>query len=872
MRDVIEFAHPWFLAPALVIVILLAWAQRGSLAEMTRAQRRVCFALRTLLLLLLVLALAGLRWLVPSHELAVVFAIDHSASVSAAAQQQARQFVESSLAAKGTSDDAGVIGFAEKPALWQAPAPNLKLPEQWPELAERKGTDLGGALDFASAIFPAGKARRVVLLTDGNDTADTGAAAARRLAAQGIELLTVPLHNESTPEVLVEKVEVPRQLKAGEPFDLVARIRSNVVTTAKVKLYQNQFLLGERDIEIKKGAQDLPWPNLKADGSFISYELEIIPALDTVAENNRASATASLRGEPRVLLVDSEETNGRALADVLRREKITVETRGLTGLPKTIEDLQQFDLFMLSDVSALNLGREQMDLYRRWVQDFGGGFVMIGGENSYGVGGYYRTPIEQMLPVRMEHDDRQDTPTVAMLVVLDRSGSMTAMVGSQTKISLADQGAVFAMNALQPKDQFGVVAVDVRPHTIVPLSQITAKGAAEQKIMSITAGGGGIYIYTSLAEAFQQLRDVSARVKHLLLFSDAADAEEKFAGEMGDSARTGGTSFDLAAAMLAAKITTSVVGLGTEQDKDTAFLRQLAERGNGRFYLTDDATTLPQIFSTETMKVAQSSLIEEPFLAVAGAKSPITAGLDWAQSPLLLGYNATKPKPTADLLLSTERGEPLFATWRYGLGQAAAFTSDAKSRWAAEWLTWPGYGKFWTQVVRGLMRKSDQSSFQVTTSETGNRLELTIDAIKPDGTFRNQMPVKVNMRAPDGTTATQTAEQDGPGNYRATFDLPAEGTSIFSVSSPDLPDGGYVFGHTRSYPREFLQTETNETFLRTLASIGHGKFAPDPKEVFTPPMAATHQHREMTNDFLIAALLLLPLDIWLRRRTWRAAV
>lgn len=870
MNGAVEFAHPWFLLLGLVVV-LLVWLQRRSLADMTRAQRRVCFLVRTLLLLLLVLALASLRWLVPSKELAVVFAVDQSASVSAAAQQQAREFITSSLAAKRGSDDAGVVGFAETAALWQAPAPNVKLADQWPELADRKGTDVGGALDFASAIFPAGKARRVVLLTDGNDTGDGGAAAATRLAAQGIELLTVPLRNESAPEVLVEKVEVPRRLKAGEPFDLTASIRSNVATTAKVKLYQNQVLVGPpRDMELRPGANPFTATNLEANGNFITYELEIVPALDTVTENNRASATASLRGEPRVLLVDTEENNARALADVLRREKINVETRGLTGLPKTLDDLQQFDLFMLSDVSSLNLGREQMDLYRRWVQDFGGGFVMIGGENSYGVGGYYRTPVEQMLPVRMEHDDRQDTPTVAMLVVLDRSGSMTAMVGNQTKMSLADQGAVFAMNALQPKDSFGVVAVDIRPHTVVPLAPITARGAAEQKIMSITAGGGGIYIYTSLAEAFQQLRDVQARVKHLLLFSDAADAEEKVAGEMGDSVRTGGTSFDLASAMLAAKITTSIVALGTEQDKDTAFLRQLAERGNGRFYLTDDATTLPQIFSTETMKVAQSSLIEEPFLAIPGKKSPITSGLDWSQSPLLLGYNATKPKPTADLLLATERGEPLFATWRYGLGQAAAFTSDAKSRWAAEWLTWPGYGKFWTQAVRGLMRKTDQASFQVTTSEVGNHLELSIDAIKPDGGFRNQMPINVNMVIQDGNvTSTKAAVQDGPGSYRAGFDLPAEGTSIFSVSSPDLPDGGYVFGYTRSYPREFLQADTNETFLRTLASLGGGKFAPKPAEIFAAPSIASHQHRDLTNDFLIAALMLLPLDIWLRRRTWR---
>lgn len=864
----IEFAHPWFLALGALLLLLPLLARR-SIANLTPAQRRICFLLRVVILLLLIGALAGPRWLLPSRELAVLFAVDDSSSLSSSARQEARDFVAAATKASGSGDTLGVIGFAKDTALWEPPAAPLKLSAQWPELPERKATAIAGALDFASAIFPAGKTRRLVLLTDGNDTAGQAPATAARLAGSGIELFTVPLHNASAPEVLVERVEIPRRLKQGEPFDLLAHVHSNVATTAKVKLYQNQFLLEQRDLALKPGDNEFRAPNLRAEGNFISYEVEVIPGEDTALENNRGVATASLRGQPRVLVVDSDDSKSRPLADALRNEKILVDTRAASGVPRTLEDLQQYDLFLLSDVSALGLSREQMELYRRWVQDFGGGFALIGGENSYGVGGYYRTPIEQMLPVRMEHEDRLDTPSVALLVVLDRSGSMTAQVGGVTKMSLADQGAVYAMNVLQPRDYFGVTAVDTRPHVVVPVGQLASKSGHEQKILSITAGGGGIYIYTSLVDAFQQLRDIPARVKHLILFSDTADAEEKAAGEMGDGARGMGTSFDIASAMLAAKITTSVVGLGTEQDKDTAFCRQLAERGGGRFYLTSDATTLPQIFATETMKVAQSSLIEEPFLAVPVKPSPITAGLDWKSSPLLLGYNATKPKPTADLLLSTERGEPLLATWRYGLGQTAAFTSDAKARWATEWMTWPGYGKFWAQLVRGLMRKSDQASFEVTTTEVGDQLDLTIDAVTPDGAFRNQLPISVNALKPDGTTQTVTARQDGPGSYRATLDLPAEGTSVISVNSPNLPDGGYVFGETRSYPREFLTTETNEPLLRQLAALGGGKFAPTPAEIFSQPQRATMHRRDLSPWLLMGALALFPLDIWLRRRSWR---
>ncbi len=865
----LELTHPGFLS--LLLVVPLLWlGQRRSLADMTSLQRTMCFAMRTLILLLLIGALAGVRLQLPSRDVAVIFAVDQSASVSPAAQKAAREFVAAALKKQGSGDDAGVIGFARDAEVWNPPGPALQLTE-WPALKDVTATDFERACDFASAIFPTGKKRRLVLLSDGNDTSDRATPAAQALANSGVELFTVPLRNAAAPEVLVERVEIPRRLKTSEPFDLTANIRSNVETAAKVKLYQNQFLIEQRDEMLKPGDNDFRAANLQADGNFISYEVEVVPAQDTSVENNRAQATASLRGQPRVLIVDGDETKIRPLAEALRREKMQVETRGAPGLPRTLEDLQQFDLLALSDVSALQMGREQMELYRRWVQDFGGGFLMIGGENSYGVGGYFRTPIEQMLPIRMEHEDRLDTPSVALLVVLDRSGSMTAQVQGQTKMSLANQGAVLALNVLQPKDYFGVLAVDVRSHTVVPLAQHATKSSEEQKILTITAGGGGIYIYTSLVEAFGQIRDIPARIKHIILFSDAADAEEKNGGEMGDGARGGGSSLDLASAMLASKITTSVVALGLEADKDTAFLRQLAERGNGRFYLTSDATTLPQIFSTETMKVAQSSLVEEPFLAVPVRNSALTAGLDWAQSPLLLGYNATKPKPTADILLATERGEPLLATWRYGLGQAAAFTSDAKSRWAAEWLTWPGYGKFWTQTVRGLMRKSDQASFEVQSREIGNDLVLTIDAVQPDGAFRNQLPIAVNALGPGGEAKSVAATQSSPGQYRAQISLAPEGTTIVAVNSPDLPDGGYTFGHTRSYPREFLSTETNEPLLRSLAEITRGKFAPSPTEIFARPEITSSQRRDVTDSLLIAALTLIPLDIWLRRRQWKNA-
>jgi Ca-activated chloride channel homolog len=865
----LSLSYPWFFV-ALAALPLLVLGQRRSLAAFTPAQRKVCFLLRTLILLCLVFALVGLRVFLPSNETTVLFAVDDSASIAPEARKAARDYVASALAGQRSGDLAGVVGFAEEPRVWQSASTKLALGE-WPRVDAGRSTDLAKAIHFSSALFPTGQTRRIVLLSDGNETTGNTTEAIAQLRRAGVEVWTVPLRNPTRPEVLVERVDVPSRLREGEPFDLNANLHSNVETKAKVRVYQSQFLVAERTVDLKPGNNDFRVPSLRPDGSFVPFEVEIVPDLDTSIENNRGSAVASMRGQPRVLIVDGDMEKARPLADALRAERITVDLRGPSGAPRTLTDLQQFDLFLLSDLSALTLGREPMELYRRWVQDFGGGFMLLGGENSYGVGGYSRTPVEQMLPVRMEHNDRQELPTVALMIVLDRSGSMTAMVAGQTKMALANQGAALALNVLSPRDYFGVLAVDTRAHVVAPLARHGAKEPIAQKVLSVTAGGGGIYVYTSLAESLQAMRDVNARIKHVILFSDAADAEEKNAGEQVDGAQGSGTALDLAASMVAAKITVSVVALGSEQDKDTAFLRQLAERGQGRFYLTSDATTLPQIFSTETMKVAQSSLIEEPTQAIVVQAAPMLAGLDWTQSPLLLGYNATKPKPSADILLATERGEPLLATWRYGLGQTAAFTSDAKARWASEWLAWPGYTKFWTQVARGLLRKSGAAAFEINRRELSDRLELQIDAMTPEGGFRNQLPITVTARdANDPANAMRKieAQQIAPGSYRAELPLPTEGTTVINVSSPELPDGGVALAHTRSYPREYLAQTTNEKLLRDLATTTGGRFDPPPGEVFQQSSGAAVKSHDLTNAFLIAALLLMPLDIFLRRRTW----
>ena len=309
----IEVSHPWSFLLLALCAPLLWFAQRHSLADLNPASRRLCLITRAIVLGLLVLALAGINFLLPSRRVAVMFAIDHSASVSPEARAEADRYISESLRAAG-GNHAGVAGFAGTASLWIPPASAPTLPASWPAVHSPSATDTARALEFAAALLPAEMHRRIVLLSDGNDTSDRAEETAQRLASTGIEISVIPLRNPDRPEVLVERVEVPHQLKTGQPFDLTAMIHSTVDTTAKLKVYQNQFLLDQRDLDLKKGNNTFTAPNLRAEGNLVTYEVEIVPAQDTALENNRAQAIASLRGQPRVLVIESDESKIRPFA------------------------------------------------------------------------------------------------------------------------------------------------------------------------------------------------------------------------------------------------------------------------------------------------------------------------------------------------------------------------------------------------------------------------------------------------------------------------------------------------------------------------------------------------------------------------------
>ncbi len=579
----------------------------------------------------------------PTTEPVVIFLRDVSASLGASSREKMDKFLRAAM--KDTRRSAEVE-FASEPHVTRSLG-DTRPAEKSAKPIVSTATDISAALEFSAALLPSDQPGRIVLLTDGQfTTGPDPMAAAAMLGERGIEVDVVPWQEAPGVEASIVSTSLPKSVREGEAFDLPVEIQAGVETPATLRLYQNNLLVATSTTRLVTGSNRVIFPNVRADGRLATYEVQLVADKDTLTENNRHRAASAHAGAARILVIDRTPDQAAPLAQVWRTAGFEVEVRPTAGFPSRVEDLEAFDLVVFSDAPALDFRDEQFLLLQGWVRDFGGAFLMLGGEGSFGAGAYFRTPVAAMLPVRIEREEREETPVVALLVILDRSGSMSAPAGGQTKMDLANEGAALAMEILQGKDLFGVFAVDTRVQEVLPLARISDRASAARRIAGITSGGGGIYIYTSLAEAYPALREAKAKIKHIILFSDAADAEEKTSGEMGTKKSTGGSALDLATAMLANRITLSVVALGTEQDQDTTFLRQLAAQGGGRFYLTADATTLPRLFTVETMRAAESSLKEDAFSArpvITG--NAVLDGLDWPGSPLLLGLNVTKLKP-----------------------------------------------------------------------------------------------------------------------------------------------------------------------------------------------------------------------------------
>jgi Ca-activated chloride channel family protein len=806
------------------------------LSPLRGTRRKIAFGARWLVLILLVLAMTEPRWLGTTQRQHILVAVDRSHSVGDAAVEVARKFAES---ANFDGADVGWMAFGASGRIY---ATLEELMEASTDAVGTDRTDFGTAASLAAASFLPGRVRTLVLVTDGNNTEQS--VDEDMLREHDIRVHTLPAVPPVRPEVLVREVSVPAHVRANEPISVNAVIQASVETTAQVDLFLNGVRIATRSAALRQGENKIQFQDRAGEGKLLYYEVGIRPGTDTVSENNQAGAAAVSAGISQVLLVSDNPQAGRFLAWSLKQEGIPLSTRPAAGMPSTMSDLQNYDALIIDNVAASDLSREQMELARTYVRDFGGGFLMLGGDQAYGLGGYFRTPVEDVLPVRCDFQKEDETPSLALALVIDRSGSM-----SGEPLELAKAAAKASADLLTARDYISIIAFDNDTHPVVQL-QAAGSGSLGSQIASITAEGG-TNMAPAMEEALRQLLPSTAKLKHVILLTDGVSQEGPF--------------YELAQQMVANNITVSTVAAGGGADR--ALLSQIAQWGGGRYYETNDVSSIPQIFTKETMTASKSAIQEFPFMAKPVRAVDFLEGVPWSEAPFLLGYVRTRSKPTAELWLLTERGDPLLATWRFGLGTAAAFTSDARNRWAVEWIRWSGFGKFWGQLLRKIGRPASLGLAEVDVRDTPEGAEFTVSALDPVEGFLGEVEVSAHIVSPLGESQEIALEKQMPGQWAASFVTPDRGVYSGQVvlKKKGEPVETRFFTVTRGFSPEYLLKEPDHSFLSALSSATGGVFSPDPATIFLNPDRSAAVEHELWPWLVLLASLVLVSDTGLRR-------
>lgn len=842
-----QFSHPhwlWLLLPAWGWIV---WLTRTSDAQLSPLRRWLACAIRLLVVTALLLALAGIQWQRPIKGMNVFFALDRSDSIPTTQQAQAVQWLNRVAKVKPQTDRAGVVIFGTEAAIETAPGVTFDLPEiQGVVPTER--TDVGGAIRLATAAFPETGQRRIVLLSDGNENLDDAFSAAVSAKASGVSIDVVPLGAERDNEVSVQRLELPSTLAKGQAFEVKVFVQAARATTAKVQLYRDDQYLGESVVRLEAGKNLFTFPQTLSEPGFYNYDVRVEAPDDNLPQDNRAFGFAWVRGQPRVLVVSTDPAADEQLAGALKSSELEVQLTDLKGFPASLAELNSYDSIFFCNVAAGDLSREQLRLLESAVRDFGVGFVCVGGPDTYAAGAYRATPLETILPVDMELSSKKVLPPGALVLVIDRSGSMMG-----DKIDLARQAAMGAVQALSDNDYVAVIAFDGAPHIIVDLQKAKNRKQIMGDISRLDAGGG-TSMYEPMVRAYEMLREVKASLKHCIILTDGVSTDGDFPG--------------ITQKMAENRITVSTVGLG--EDLNGALLQQIADLGKGRFYAVPQPTTLPQIFIKETAIILKAAINEEPFTPKLAAASEPVRGIAGDSYPQLLGYVATEPKPRAEIPLVTDKGDPLLAHWQYGLGRTVAFTSDARNKWARNWTTWPQYQQFWRQVAQWSLRRLARADFTAEARIESGTGRISVEALDARGDFQNFLTLQTVVVGPNGGKQNVTLQQNGPGHYEADFVAAETGAYLLNVMQMEngQPVAQQIVGTSLAHSPELNVGGPNLSLLQRLADLTGGRLL-DPANVASSPFeherVKTFQAQELWEWLVRFVVIAFVLDVGLRR-------
>lgn len=903
------FREPvWLLL--ILLALPLAWLGLRWFRSMSRARAISAVVARSALIAMIAMMLAGAATVQRTDRLAVIAVIDVSGSVQRFADfgtdasgrripaaEAMRDWLERAAEARSPNDLLGVVLFDGEAMAIAAPAPpgaktgadgagGWRIADLPLDLSFAEGTDIAEALRFAAALFPPDARKRILLISDGNATSgDAMGAAGEIISAAGegerarVPIDALPIAYNVQNETLVEFVDAPPQATRESLITVRVGLFATRPTSGTLRLLREGVELdinggapgAGRRVSLEPGRQVIPI-EVRTPPETVHRFRAIFepddPATDAVVQNNSGEAFTITPGKGRILIVDgvsggADRGPGAILPSTLRRAGLDVETIPGGALPTDLLSLQEYDLIMLQNVPAEQVARGGQSILASYVRDMGGGLVMIGGPDSFGAGGWNGGEVEDVLPVEMDLPEDLIIPSAAIVIVLDSSGSMNNRVlgGMRSQQEIANEAAALAIQTLDPQDLVGVVEFSNIHRVVVPLGPNENPDATAERVRAISSDGG-TNMYPALAEAGAMLRDVEAQVKLVILLSDGQSMGSPEYGE------------NLAQRLAAENVKVTTIAVGDGADAQT--LASIAQAGNGQFYEVVDPNLLPQIFIREVRVVRKPMIRESPFQPrLTPTGSPITAGLP-TNLPPLAGFVLTQPRPEAiaiDAMLAPT-GEPVLSHWNIGLGQAAAWTSDA-SVWARAWVESPVYETLWTQLARTISRPATSQQYEVVTEARDGTLRIRLDAADEAGDPLDLLTVPGTIYTPSGRKREITLTQTGPGVYEAEVEANETGAYVTALT-PRLGERRLppvIAGAASATSPEYARLESNVGLLRQLAEVTGGRAlsweSPENAALFDrAELAPTRALSPLWPTLLVWTVAILLLDVGTRRIAW----
>ncbi len=788
------------------------------------------FWLRVVAIGCLILALTNPYLLLPVEDEQIIFLVDRSAS-SKHDVDQAVEFINEALKTKQNHHAVGIYSFSD---YVQTEAILSQQLQDVPVLSAMKAenqTNIEDAIKLAQSIAGSTLPTRIVLLSDGNETKGEALNQANLLKNSKLSIDVMAIEKSAKQDVLIEQFETPQVTYQGEQQQFVVTVHSDKEQLATIVLYENNDQILSNQVTLEQGRNRFTLNHVTAATGLIKYDVQVFVEDDALLENNKLTSVTTIQAAPKLLVVQSERSPS-PIPQILGNDTIATTLINSDDLPTTLSSYLPYQAIIFDNVPAHEVGEAKMAIIEQAVKHFGTGFMMVGGDQSFGLGGYYKTPIENVLPVVMDVQGEKEMPSLGLVLVIDRSGSMNG-----NKMVLAKEAAARSIDLLRDDDTLGVIAFDGRPWEVIETAVLSDKEDAKEKVLSIPSGGG-TEIYNPLKQAYESLENLKLQRKHVILLTDGYGSMNANYEELAtDYAEKG--------------ITLSTVAIG--QDSDRALLESLSIAGLGRFYDVVDETTIPSILSRETSMMTRTYIVDEPFFpTIYNVEEWSSLFADGVAE--MNAYIASTAKPLATIIAESDEEDPVLTSWQYGLGTTIAFASDSRGAWAGDWARWANWKPFWQKAIAELLPEYHDVSYGVTSQGNG---QYTITDVANEAAFLEVVAVDEKGKELQVQSDVRSASQ---------MSISVEGDPGLIFLSVKNKDGGVQkIGVQLPYSDEYKLIDTNSQMLEQLATTTNGKQLTTPEEVFRPFEMKGFVQQLFAQWLVFIAMLLFFADITFRR-------